>query len=65
MSCSYVSGKLTRRLVALITMGALERLLPNVNPLVKVKLVLVLEAFLAESADVWLTFHMNQLVEPQ
>ena len=58
-------GQLTRRLIALITMRALERLLPNVNPLVKVELVLVFEALFAESADVWLTFHMDQLVEPQ
>ena len=65
MRCCYVSGKLARRLVALITMRALERLFPDVNPLVKVKLVLVFEAFLAESADVWLTFHMDQFVEPQ
>ena len=58
-------GQLTRRLIALITMRALERLLPNVNSLVKVELVLVFEALFAESADVWLTFHMDQLVEPQ
>ena len=58
-------GQLTRRLIALITMRALERLLPNVNPLVKVELVLVFEALFAESADVWLTFHMDQFVEPQ
>ena len=58
-------GQLTRRLIALITMCALERLLPNVNPLVKVELVLVFEALFAESADVWLTFHMDQFVEPQ
>ena len=58
-------GQLTRRLIALITMRALERLLPNVNPLMKVELVLVFEALFAESADVWLTFHMDQLVEPQ
>ena len=58
-------GKLTRCLIALITMRALERLLPNVNPLVKVKLVLVFETFLAEFADVWLTFYMDQFVEPQ
>ena len=65
MSCCYVPGKLTRGLIALITMRALERLFPDVNPLMKVKLVLVFEAFLAESADVWLTFHMDQFVEPQ
>ena len=58
-------GQLARRLIALITMRALERLLPNVNSLVKVELVLVFEALFAESADVWLTFHMDQLVEPQ
>ena len=58
-------GQLTRRLIALITMRALERLLPNVNSLVKVELVLVFEALFAESADVWLTFHMDQFVEPQ
>ena len=58
-------GKLTRCLIALITMRALERLLPNVNSLVKVELVLVFEALFAESADVWLTFHMDQFVEPQ
>ena len=58
-------GQLARRLIALITMRALERLLPNVNPLVKVELVLVFEALFAESADVWLTFHMDQFVEPQ
>ena len=58
-------GQLARRLIALITMRALERLLPNVNSLVKVELVLVFEALFAESADVWLTFHMDQFVEPQ
>ena len=61
----YVSGELACCLIALITMGALKRLLPNVNPLVKVKLVLVFEALFAKFADVWLTFHMNQFVEPQ
>ena len=65
MSCSYVPCKLTRRLVALIAMGALERLLPNMNSLVKVQLVFVFEALFAEPADVRLAFHMNQLVKPQ
>ena len=60
-----MSGKLACCLIALITMGTLKRLLPNVNPLVKVKLVLVFEALFAKSADVWLTFYMNQFVEPQ
>ena len=58
-------GQLARRFVTLITVGALERLLPNVHSLVEVELILVFEAFLAESADVGLALHVDQFVEPQ
>ena len=52
-------GQLASRLVALFTVGTLERLLPNVNPLMKVQLILVLETLLAKATDVWLTLNMN------
>ena len=52
-------------LKALLTTVALERLLPQVDPLVKVQLTLVLEAALAVATDEGLALLVDQLVEAQ
>ena len=60
-----VSGQLAGCLEALITLVAMEWFLTNVNSLMEIKLVLVLESFLAELADVRQALLVNQFVKSQ
>ena len=60
-----MSGQLAGSFKPLLTMGALKWLFSRVNPLMEIQLVFVLETFLAEPANVWLTLHMDQFVEPE
>ena len=60
-----MSGQLARRLVALLTVGALEWFVTHVNSFMEFQLVLVLKAFLTKATNIGLALNMDQFVEAQ
>jgi len=62
---SYVTRELGRRLEALAAVVALKGLLPQMNPLVKVQLTLVLEPAMTIATHHRLALLVDELVEAQ
>ena len=65
MCTSYMSSKFTCSFKTKITLLTLEGFFSSVYPLMYLKLISVLKGFVTILTNIWLTFFMDEFVEPQ